>query len=78
MAKIKVYYDNAPVAILNLPDERSKMWFELPVVVGPKPGLDSYAKPYWTVTLEIMEVYRGSKYNDTVLAEINFDGIDVH
>jgi len=27
---------------------------------------------------EILEVYKGSKYNDTAITEIYFDGIDVH
>ncbi|WP_449508538.1 hypothetical protein [Dawidia soli] len=27
---------------------------------------------------EILEVYEGAKYDDTVISEIFFDGIDVH
>ena len=27
---------------------------------------------------EIIEVYKGLKYNDTAITEIYFDGIDVH
>ena len=27
---------------------------------------------------EILEVYPGSKHDDTVIAELYFDGIDVH
>lgn len=34
--------------------------------------------PDWTVKFEIVEVYKGTKYNDTVISEIFFDGTDVH
>ena len=30
------------------------------------------------ITLEILEVYPGSKYKDVAISEINFNGLDVH
>lgn len=35
-------------------------------------------KKDWTLKFEILEVYEGSKYSDTVISEIYFNGIDVH
>jgi hypothetical protein len=34
--------------------------------------------PVWTMRFEIMDVYKGDKYDDTAITEIYFDGIDVH
>ncbi|MBQ2239790.1 MAG: hypothetical protein II322_03130 [Alistipes sp.] len=34
--------------------------------------------PVWSIKFEILEVYPGDKYDDTVITEIYFDGIDVH
>ena len=34
--------------------------------------------PNWTLRFEILEVYEGDKYDDTVISELFFDGIDVH
>lgn len=32
----------------------------------------------WTLKFEMLEVYPGKKYDDTVISEIYFDGIDVY
>lgn len=32
----------------------------------------------WRLRFEIMEVYKGEKYDNTVITELYFDGIDVH
>ncbi len=69
--KLKVYYNNTPIAILNLEDSRSLQSFDIGTV-GRLEG-----RP-WTLKFEILEVYRGTKYRDTVISEIYFDGIDVH
>ena len=34
--------------------------------------------PNWKLRFEILEVYEGEKYEDTVISELYFDGIDVH
>jgi hypothetical protein len=43
-------------------------------VLGPH---DAEA-PNWTLRFEILDVYPGEKYTDTVISELYFDGIDVH
>lgn len=78
--KLKVYIDNKPYAILNLKDIRSTQTFEVPPIgkrTG-KEGEDLSGQPDWTIKFEIMEVYKGDKYDDVVIADLNFYGIDVH
>ena len=41
-------------------------------------GYHDRTKPDWTLRFEILDVYPGSRYDDTVIAELYFDGIDVH
>ena len=41
-------------------------------------GYHDSNKPSWHLRFEIMEVYPGTKYEDTVISELYFDGIDVH
>ena len=73
--KLKVWYNNKPLAILELEDSRSLQMFEIgPVGYGPK-GMEA---DIWSLKFEIMEVYPGDKYKDTVISDIYFDGIDVH
>lgn len=36
------------------------------------------AKPDWTLKFEILDIYKGLKYDDVVISEIYFDGLDVH
>ena len=64
--KLRVWYNNQPYAILALS-------FDVGIL-----GYNDAAKPDWTLKFEILEVYPGSKYGDTVIAELYFDGIDVH
>ena len=71
--KLRVWYNNQPYAILALEDSRSLQSFDVGVL-----GYNDSSKPDWTLKFEIMEVYPGSKYGDTVIAELYFDGIDVH
>ena len=67
--RLKVYVNDKPFAILNLEDSRSDQTFKI------EPLNDSKE---WTMKFEILEVYKGEKYDDTVLSEVYFDGIDVH
>lgn len=71
--KLRVWYNGKPYAILALEDSRSLQSFDVGVL-----GYNDSSKPDWTLKFEIMEVYPGSKYGDTVIAELYFDGIDVH
>ena len=71
--KLKMYYQGKPYAILELQDSRSLQSFD----VG-KLGPHDEKAPNWTLRFEILEVYEGEKYEDTVISELYFDGIDVH
>ena len=68
---LKVYYNDVPVAILKLKDTRDEQLFKVDMI-GPKEG--TKAKRDWTVRFEILDVYPGSKYEDTAITEILFDG----
>lgn len=71
--RLKVYYMDKPYAILELEDSRTLQEFEVGVL-----GPHSDTAPNWTLKFEILEIYPGTKYQDTVIAELYFDGIDVH
>ena len=63
--KLKVYIDNKPFAILLLEDIRSEQHFNVePIFLNKKKQ----------IKFEILEVYPGEKYSDTVISEIYFDG----
>ena len=70
--KLKMYVNGQPFAMLNLEDSRSDQVFETGIVEHNPDGTDLVLR------FEIVEVYKGSKYNDTAITEIYFDGIDVH
>lgn len=71
--KLLMYYNGKPYAMLQLDDSRSLQTFDVGIL-GPH---DS-AAPNWKLKFEIKEVYPGDKYDDTVISELFFDGIDVH
>lgn len=71
--KLKVYKDNKPIAILELQDIIGEQSFDIGVLGNNKEGT-----PDWTLKFEIMEVYKGDKYDDTAISEIYFNGLDVH
>lgn len=74
--KLKVYLDNKPFVILNLKDIRGVQSFKFKPIGGDwKIGQDL---PDRTMKFEILEVYKGLKYDDVAITEIYFDGIDVH
>ena len=78
--KLKMYIDNKPFAILNLADTRQEQSFKFdPIGYGVREDWNKLqAKPWWTIKFEILDVYKGDKYDDTAITEIYFDGIDVH
>lgn len=78
--KLKMYVNNKPYAILNLKDERALQTFKVePLGNSNREDLSKLqGKPDWTLKFEIIEVYKGLKYDDTVIAELFFDGLDVH
>lgn len=67
--QLKLYINNKPTAILNLQDTRCVQSFEIaPVTFSNE----------WTMKFEIVDVYKGDKWDDTAISEIYFDGLDVH
>lgn len=78
--KLKLYIDDRPFAILNLKDLRGAQHFQFePIGNSERENWkDLKSKPNWTMKFEIAEVYKGDKYDDVVISEIYFDGIDVH
>jgi hypothetical protein len=74
--KLNVYLNDRPYATPNLEDKRSSQYFEITPL-----GRDNNDKTPllpWLLKFEIADVYKGTKYDDTVISEIYFDGIDVH
>lgn len=78
--RLKMYINDKPFAIMNLADSRQEQTFTFdPIGNSDRANWDKLLLlPWWTIKFEIMEVYKGSKYDDTVITEIYFDGIDVH
>lgn len=70
--KLKLKINNKPVAILDLVDTTAPQFFKINPTSSNIEGQDLI------LTFEILEVYKGSVYEDVVISEINFDGIDVH
>lgn len=70
-----MYYNDKPYAVLNLKNTMDLQRFEVGIL-GNEDRCE--ASPVWSITFEILEVYPGDKYDDTVITEIYFDGIDVH
>lgn len=68
--KLKLYVNDKPIAILNLEDIKSLQRFQIGTHQSKKGNL--YLK------FEILDVYKGSKYDDTAISELNFDGTGVH
>lgn len=71
--KLKVYKDGKPIAILELKDMMGEQVFEIGTL-----GDNRENAPAWSLKFEILEVYKGDKYDDTVISELYFAGIDVH
>ena len=74
LVDVLMYYNDEPYAILNLQDTMGLQSFD----VGVLGYEDKDSAPAWSIKFEILEVYPGEKYEDTVITEIYFDGIDVH
>lgn len=78
--KLKVYIDDKPYAILHLKDIRGSQSFRVePIGNSDRKDWDVLkTKPDWTLKFEILDIYKGLKYDDVVISEIYFDGLDVH
>ena len=66
--KIKVNVNNDFSFYLNLEDVSSNQHFYIKEIGGK---YDSN----WFIEFEILDIYKGDKYNDVVITEINFDGV---
>lgn len=77
---LKLYWNEKPFAILNLQDSKAEQIFNFePIGYNERDDWKQLSKmPPWTLKFEILEVYKGDKYDDTAITEIYFDGIDVH
>ena len=73
--KLLMYYNDKPYVILHLQDTANLQSFDVGILGHEE---RSEASPAWSIKFEILEVYPGEKYEDTVITEIYFDGIDVH
>lgn len=66
--RLKVYCDGKPICILELQNSRSMQDFDVYSVLGGKHYIGK-------LRFEIMEVYPGTKYQDTVISEIYFTAV---
>ena len=80
---LKLYYNDKHIANLHLKDELSDQHFKLWKVFGSHAyyndeghwiGYDGKLVPQWSFKFEIVDVYEGTKYDDTVISEIHFSG----
>lgn len=69
---LKLIVNSEPYAVLHLLDSKTDQKFEVGTLGRRADGQDLI------LTFEIMEVYKGAKYDDTAITEVYFDGIDVH
>ena len=68
--KLKVYYNNKPVAILNLQDSRTEQVFDVKALKLNLLGKE--IQQSFSIKFEILDVYPGAKYEDTAISEISF------
>lgn len=72
VAKFKLYINNIETSILKLEDVNNTQSFKINPIQSTDPSKDLI------LTLEIIEIYKGSKYKELAISEINFNGLDVH
>lgn len=64
---IELSMDGKAKVMLRLKDSMGLQWFEIPKLALERPSEH-------TITLKIMEVYPGTKFEDTCIAEVYFQG----
>ncbi len=69
---LKLLVNGKPFGLLHLSDTADDQSFDVGKLGRTADGRDLLLR------FEIVDVYRGDKYNDTAITEIYFDGIDVH
>lgn len=70
--RLKFYVGKKPYAILELEDCRAPQYFD----IEPLQSVDKNLS--LVLRFEILEAYKGNKWDDVAISEINFDGLDVH
>ena len=74
---LEVTLNGRPLALLHLSDVYAEQWFDVPTIgYSDRDHLDGL-EPL-VIRFTIRSVYPGTKYEDTAITEIYFDGIDVH
>lgn len=68
---IKLYVNDTPYAILNLKDTKAEQTFTVEPLGRRADGKELILK------FKIVDVYKGTKYDDMVITELFFDGLDV-
>jgi len=66
--KLKMYINDEEFVYLNLKDIYAEQHFYIPEIGGDY-------QDDWKIKFEIMEVYKGNKYDDVVISEIFFEGV---
>jgi len=70
---LKLSMNGQDYAMLNLQNTRAEQLFTLPAPIGRRAdGQDL------TLTFTIVDTYAGTRFDDTGITEIYFDGLDVH
>lgn len=70
--KLKLYINNKPYANFELQDITASQSFKIDAIQSTDSTKDL------VLTFEVIEIYKGTKYDDLAISEINFDGLDVH
>ncbi len=71
VAKLLMYVNQKPYAVLHLMDTKQMQTFEFNEAKLEK-------NKDFIVRLEIVDVYKGDRYSDTAISEIDFSGTGVH
>jgi|SRR5688572_30191859 len=69
--KLKMYVDNKPFGLIELLDSYEFQTVDLNKIMLPQ-------QKVMKIKFEITEVYPGTKYKDTAISELLFDGVGVH
>lgn len=73
-----VTINGQPFTTLHLKDVYAEQQFEVGEIGYPDRSADLKSRAPIVIRFTILEVYPGSKYKDTAITEIYFNGIDVH
>ncbi len=67
---LKLYVNDKPYALLQLNDVIGEQIFNVDTL--------NFGKDPIQLTFEVVDAYKGTKYSDVAISEINFDGLGVH